>query len=85
MNNVKSFYLLFIGYFIILNMIIIQFKIKEYKDYKLIDSLPSYIHNDIPKNVYLTFITTELPHNMQKNLEVNKRKNPEFNFYVYYD
>ena len=85
MNNVKSFYLLFIGYFIILNMIIIQFKIKEYKDYKLIDSLPSYIHNDIPKNVYLTFITTELPHNMQKNLEINKRKNPEFNFYVYDD
>jgi mannosyltransferase OCH1-like enzyme len=85
MDNVKLFYLLFIGYFIILNMIIIQFKIKEYKDYKLINSLSSYNHSDIPKNVYLTWYVLDLPYYMQKNLEINKRKNPEYNFYVYDD
>jgi mannosyltransferase OCH1-like enzyme len=38
---------------------------------------------DIPKNVYLTFITKELPENMKKNLEENIQNNPEFKFDLY--
>ena len=39
----------------------------------------------IPKNIFMTWHTKDLPYHMKQNVEKIKRENPEFNVYVYDD
>ena len=39
----------------------------------------------IPKNIFMTWHTKDLPYHMKENVEKIKRENPEFNVYVYDD
>ena len=42
-------------------------------------------NNIIPLNIYQTWHTLELPHNMNKNMLLLKQQNPEFTHYLYDD
>jgi len=83
MDKKINFYLYIVIFIIIYFIFIIKNKYDTFQntqndDYKII--------NTIPNNVFLIFIsssTLDLPEKMNINLEMNKKNNPEFNFYVY--
>jgi hypothetical protein len=73
----------------IILFLIILFILYTIVSFKLIIDLQQEYYNnypDIPKNVFLTFITQgdfNMPPDMEQTLINNKNNNPEFNFYVY--
>ena len=78
--------------FIIKIILIVLILIICYKNYKIYNEyyenntgLNTTFINNIPTNVFLTFLTLDLPSGMNQTLIDNISNNPEFNFYVYDD
>jgi len=77
---------LYIILLIVLLVLVIYKYYKSYSElYKNTTELNTTELNGIPLNVFLTFLTVDLPPDMNQTLMDNISNNPEFNFYVYDD
>jgi mannosyltransferase OCH1-like enzyme len=74
------FIYLFYHYYLEIQKPVIQKPFEKFENQR---PLNNETINEIPTNVFLTFITKDLPPRMEQTLQDNIANNPEFNFYVY--
>jgi mannosyltransferase OCH1-like enzyme len=74
---------------IIILLIIILFSVTlsslSFDKYHEYFSMKHKIEKKIPLNIFMTWHTKKMPRRMGRNIEEMKKKNPEFNFYMYDD